>query len=140
MTFLLMWKQIFCLRIMLRKLYFKKWSQFTKLILITKSVSGCKSTITVYIIAGKEKFWCVRMLQEWELTYRIWTFLLIWVNRGFYRSIRLLIYSLLGIPKNCWKGKQQSGRIGRSGTRALNITVIFPQKGNTSSLCMVCSL
>ena len=35
----------------------------------------------------------------------------------------------LGIPKTSWKVKQQSGKIGRNGSKSINITLVFPQKG-----------
>ena len=34
-----------------------------------------------------------------------------------------------GLPKSCWKIKQQQGRVGRDGSNALDITLVFPQKG-----------
>ena len=36
-----------------------------------------------------------------------------------------------GIPKNAWKMKQQSGRIGRDGQSSLDVTLVFPQKGKS---------
>jgi hypothetical protein len=39
------------------------------------------------------------------------------------------MHLIAGIPKNAWKMKQQSGRIGRSGENSLDITLVFPQKG-----------
>merc|ERR1719186_211511 len=38
----------------------------------------------------------------------------------------------IGIPKNAWKMKQQSGRIGRGGEQSLDVTLIFPQKGSAA--------
>ena len=34
-----------------------------------------------------------------------------------------------GLPKTAWKLKQQQGRVGRNGLPALDITLVFPQKG-----------
>jgi len=35
----------------------------------------------------------------------------------------------IGLAKNCWKMKQQSGRLGRGGEQSIDITLVFPQKG-----------
>ena len=35
----------------------------------------------------------------------------------------------IGLPKTAWKIKQQQGRVGRNGSRAVDIALIFPQKG-----------
>ena len=35
-----------------------------------------------------------------------------------------------GLPKTAWKLKQQQGRVGRNGLSAVDITLMFPQKGN----------
>ena len=35
----------------------------------------------------------------------------------------------IGIPKNAWKMKQQSGRLGRNGEQSVDVTIVFPQKG-----------
>ena len=35
----------------------------------------------------------------------------------------------IGLPKTAWKLKQQQGRVGRNGLPAIDITLIFPQKG-----------
>ena len=34
-----------------------------------------------------------------------------------------------GIPKSAWKLKQQAGRVGRNGMPALDIVLVYPQKG-----------
>ena len=35
----------------------------------------------------------------------------------------------IGLPKTAWKIKQQQGRVGRNGLSAVDISLIFPQKG-----------
>ena len=54
------------------------------------------------------------------------------VSIGKVFASRLLIklhICILGLAKNCWKMKQQSGRLGRGGEQSINITLVFPQKG-----------
>ena len=34
-----------------------------------------------------------------------------------------------GLPRSAWKLKQQSGRCGRNGLPAVDVTLIFPQRG-----------
>ena len=36
-----------------------------------------------------------------------------------------------GLPKTAWKIKQQQGRVGRNGLAAMDITLVFPQKGKS---------
>ena len=48
------------------------------------------------------------------------------------------------MPKTAWKLKQQQGRVGRDGSPAVDITLVFPQKGNNikvgwNSKCKVCA-
>ena len=48
-------------------------------------------------------------------------------------DVKELTFSVnIGIPKNAWKMKQQSGRLGRNGEQAVDITLIFPQKGSAA--------
>ena len=41
------------------------------------------------------------------------------------------VYKLLfkGLPRSAWKLKQQAGRVGRDGLPAIDITLVYPQKG-----------
>ena len=39
----------------------------------------------------------------------------------------------IGLPKTAWKIKQQQGRVGRNGLQAVDITLMFPQKGTNVS-------
>ena len=41
----------------------------------------------------------------------------------------IFIPSLQGLPKSAWKIKQQQGRVGRNGMPAMDITLLFPQRG-----------
>ena len=34
-----------------------------------------------------------------------------------------------GTPKSAWMLKQQAGRVGRNGMPALDIVLVYPQKG-----------
>ena len=36
---------------------------------------------------------------------------------------------LIGLPKTAWKAKQQQGRIGRNGSKAIEVSLVFPQRG-----------
>ena len=40
-----------------------------------------------------------------------------------------LTKQILGVPKSAWKLKQQAGRVGRNGLPALDIVLVFPQRG-----------
>ena len=45
-------------------------------------------------------------------------------------DVKDLTFSInIGIPKNAWKMKQQSGRLGRNGEQSVDVTIVFPQKG-----------
>jgi hypothetical protein len=46
-------------------------------------------------------------------------------------SSHFISSNFTGIPKNAWKMKQQSGRIGRDGQSSLDVTLVFPQKGKS---------
>ena len=41
---------------------------------------------------------------------------------------------LVGLPRRAWKLKQQAGRVGRDGTPAMDITLVFPQKGMNETI------
>ena len=48
-------------------------------------------------------------------------------------DVKELTFSVnIGIPKNAWKMKQQSGRLSRNGEQAVDVTLIFPQKGSAA--------
>jgi len=34
-----------------------------------------------------------------------------------------------GLPSTAWKLKQQIGRVGRNGKPAVEVTIVFPQRG-----------
>ena len=57
------------------------------------------------------------------------------VNIGLIKIIadKFLTKLISGLPKSCWKIKQQQGRVGRNGSNALDITLVFPQKGKASA-------
>ena len=45
-----------------------------------------------------------------------------------------LTKQILGVPKSAWKLKQQAGRVGRNGLPALDIVLVFPQRG--TNICV----
>ena len=53
------------------------------------------------------------------------------VNIGNWNQTREFLYAknIPGVPKSAWKLKQQAGRVGRNGLAALDIVLVFPQRG-----------
>ena len=52
------------------------------------------------------------------------------INIGIeYISLKWLGKMYTGVPKSAWKLKQQAGRVGRNGMPALDIVLVYPQKG-----------
>ena len=45
-------------------------------------------------------------------------------------NVLAYIINFEGIPRTAWKLKQQAGRVGRDGLPAVDVTIVFPQKGS----------
>lgn len=56
------------------------------------------------------------------------------INIGKIWGVKLRQFSILlnmssGLPKTAWKLKQQQGRVGRNGLPAVDVSLVFPQRG-----------
>ena len=50
-------------------------------------------------------------------------------KRRCFKKIVLTHKGILGLPSSSWKLAQQAGRVGRDGMPAVDITLVYPQKG-----------